>query len=43
MAEAFKRGQLGVMDYQRYRNMEADTTMRNAIASGEGPQGTSGS
>ena len=43
MAEAFRRGQLGVMDYQRYRNMEADTTMRNAIASGEGPQGTSGS
>jgi uncharacterized protein YqfA (UPF0365 family) len=40
MAEAFKRGHLGVMDYQRYRNMEADTTMRNAIASGEGPQGT---
>ena len=37
MAEAFKRGQLGVMDYQRYRNMEADTGMRNAIASGEGP------
>jgi uncharacterized protein YqfA (UPF0365 family) len=37
MAEAFKRGHLGVMDYQRYRNMEADTTMRNAIASGEGP------
>ena len=37
MAEAFKRGQLGVMDYQRYRNMEADTSMRNAIASGEGP------
>jgi uncharacterized protein YqfA (UPF0365 family) len=43
MAEAFKRGHMGVMDYQRYRNMEADTTMRNAIASGEGPQGTSGS
>ncbi len=40
MAEAFKRGHLGVMDYQRYRNMEADTTMRNAIASGEGPEGT---
>jgi uncharacterized protein YqfA (UPF0365 family) len=39
MAEAFKRGHLGVMDYQRYRNMEADTGMRNAIASGEGPQG----
>jgi uncharacterized protein YqfA (UPF0365 family) len=43
MAEAFKRGQLGVMDYQRYRNMEADTSMRNAIASGEGPQPGTGS
>jgi len=39
MAEAFRRGHLGVMDYQRYRNMEADTSMRNSIASGEGPQG----
>jgi uncharacterized protein YqfA (UPF0365 family) len=36
IAEAFKRGQLGVMDYQRYRNIEADTTMRNALAAGEG-------
>ena len=37
MAEAFKRGHMGVMDYQRYRNMEADTGMRNAIAGGDGP------
>jgi uncharacterized protein YqfA (UPF0365 family) len=36
IAEAFKRGQLGVMDYQRYRNIEADTTMRNALAAGDG-------
>ncbi len=36
MAEAFKKGHLGVMDYQRYRNIEADTGMRNAIAGGEG-------
>ena len=34
MAEAFRAGNLGVMDYQRYRNVEADTTMRNAIATG---------
>ncbi|MEK7380354.1 MAG: flotillin-like FloA family protein, partial [Gemmatimonadota bacterium] len=34
MAEAFRAGNLGIMDYQRYRNVEADTTMRNAIASG---------
>jgi uncharacterized protein YqfA (UPF0365 family) len=35
IAEAFKRGQLGVMDYQRYRNIEADTAMRHSIASDE--------
>ncbi len=34
MAEAFKSGHLGVMDYQRYRNIESDTSMRNAIAGG---------
>ena len=37
MAEAFRSGNLGVMDYQKYRNVEADTDMRRAIASGEQP------
>jgi len=32
IAEAFRSGHLGVMDYQRYRNVQADTTMRHAIA-----------
>ncbi|HSJ24910.1 MAG TPA: flotillin-like FloA family protein, partial [Longimicrobiales bacterium] len=32
MAEAFRQGNLGIMDYQRLRNVEADTTMRKAIA-----------
>ena len=32
MADAFKSGHLGVMDYQRYRNIEADTQMRSSIA-----------
>ena len=32
MAEAFRNGNLGVMDYYRMRNIEADTTMRDAIA-----------
>jgi uncharacterized protein YqfA (UPF0365 family) len=32
MAEAFRTGNLGVMDYQRYRNVQADTSMRQAIA-----------
>ena len=32
MAEAFRNGSLGIMDYYRMKNMEADTTMREAIA-----------
>ncbi|MGH7498726.1 MAG: flotillin-like FloA family protein, partial [Gemmatimonadales bacterium] len=35
IAEAFRSGNLGVMDYQRYRNIQADTTMRQAIAGGD--------
>ena len=35
IAEAFRGGNLGVMDYQRYRNIQADTTMRTAIAGGD--------
>ncbi len=36
LAEAFRNGNLGVMDYVRYRNVQADTAMRKAIA---GPDG----
>ncbi|MDP2470520.1 MAG: flotillin-like protein FloA [Candidatus Palauibacterales bacterium] len=32
MAEAFRSGSLGVMDYMRFRNMESDTRMRDSIA-----------
>ena len=32
MADAFRSGNLGVMDYYRMKNIEADTTMREAIA-----------
>ena len=32
MAEAFRSGNLGIMDYVRYRNVNADTDMRNSIA-----------
>jgi uncharacterized protein YqfA (UPF0365 family) len=32
LADAFRTGNLGVMDYVRYRNIEADTSMRTAIA-----------
>jgi uncharacterized protein YqfA (UPF0365 family) len=34
MADAFRNGNFGVMDYQKYRNVEADTEMRKSIASG---------
>jgi uncharacterized protein YqfA (UPF0365 family) len=32
MAEAFRSGHLGVMDYMRFRNVESDTRMRDSIA-----------
>jgi uncharacterized protein YqfA (UPF0365 family) len=32
MAEAFRGGRLGVMDYMRYKNVQADTSMRSAMA-----------
>lgn len=31
MAEAFRTGNLGIMDYYRMKNIEADTTMRETI------------
>jgi uncharacterized protein YqfA (UPF0365 family) len=36
MAEAFRSGNLGIMDYYRMRNVQADTAMRESIA---GPGG----
>ncbi len=35
MADAFRSGNLGVMDYVRYRNLQADTAMRSSIAGEE--------
>ncbi len=32
IAQAFREGKLGVMDYQRYQNIQADTDMRHSIA-----------
>ena len=32
MAEAFRNGNLGIMDYYRMKNIEADTSMRETIA-----------
>ena len=37
MADAFRTGNLGVMDYYKMKNIEADTSMREAIAK---PTGT---
>jgi uncharacterized protein YqfA (UPF0365 family) len=41
MADAFRKGNIGVMDFQRYKNIQADTTMRQAIA-GQSDTSTSG-
>jgi uncharacterized protein YqfA (UPF0365 family) len=37
MAEAFRNGNLGVMDYQRFKNIQADTQMRQPSAGGSEP------
>jgi len=35
LAEAFRQGHMGVMDYVRYNNIQSDTSMRQAIASAD--------
>ncbi|MEO1715633.1 MAG: flotillin-like protein FloA [Planctomycetota bacterium] len=40
MAEAFRQGNLGIMDYQKLRNIEADTRMRDSIGGPEGDNTT---
>ena len=35
MAEAFRQGNMGIMDYYRMKNMQADTAMREEIANPE--------
>jgi len=32
IADAFKQGNLGIMDYYRYKNIEADTNMRDSLS-----------
>jgi uncharacterized protein YqfA (UPF0365 family) len=32
MADAFRSGNLGIMDYQRFKNIQSDTEMRTSIA-----------
>ncbi len=36
MSEAFKSGNLGIMDYYKMKNVEADTKMRDSISGSEG-------
>ena len=47
MAEAFRQGNLGIMDYYRMKNIQADTGMRESVSGGgsstQGGQGESGS
>jgi uncharacterized protein YqfA (UPF0365 family) len=38
IADAFRGGNLGIMDYYRMRNLQADTTMRTSIADGSNPR-----
>lgn len=33
IADAFRSGNLGVMDFARYRNIQSDTAMRESLAS----------
>ena len=35
MAEAFRNGHMGIMDYYRMKNVQADTSMRSSIAGDE--------
>jgi len=37
MAEAFRSGNLGIMDYYRLKNIDADTSMRRSIGTSEEP------
>lgn len=41
MAQAFREGKLGIMDYQRIQNIQADTDMRKSIAKPESEEGNS--
>ena len=40
MAEAFRSGNLGIMDYYKMKNIQADTGMRESIGGGTGGSGT---
>ncbi len=37
LAYAFREGRLGVMDYYQFKNIQADTDMRQSISEPKGP------
>jgi uncharacterized protein YqfA (UPF0365 family) len=39
MADAFRTGNLGIMDYYKFKNIQADTSMRDSISKGTEQQG----
>lgn len=43
ISEAFRSGNLGVMDFQRYKNIQADTEMRDSIAKPQDKKPSQGS
>jgi uncharacterized protein YqfA (UPF0365 family) len=43
MADAFRSGNMGIMDYYRMKNIVADTSMRDSISRGTGPEESSSS
>jgi uncharacterized protein YqfA (UPF0365 family) len=38
MADAFRNGNLGIMDYYKFKNIQADTDMRESIARSANPE-----
>lgn len=38
IAESFRSGNLGIMDYEKWRNLQSDTQMRTAIAESSAPK-----
>jgi len=42
IAAAFREGNLGIMDYMKYRNIESDTSMRSSIAGSQDDAGSTG-
>ena len=40
ISESFRSGNLGIMDYYKMRNIEADTSMRDSIAGGSASSGS---